>query len=210
MRRHALAALFEALVAALAAIALGAGAGCSGAGPEAARPRHPLAMEKLPPPAAAARKRLRVHVAEPGTVVAGGEVVEAHADDASLVRLYGDGSRLAVLGRAPGKTVVHLVVRGQGEGASASPETEDVDVEILAGEGRARGHASGETLVLSMVGVKEYSVGLPDLVATVLATEGSRLVVTGKKPGTTSIVLFYKSGAPVTHEIVVVGGRSLG
>jgi hypothetical protein len=61
--------------------------------------------------------------------------------------------------------------------------------------------------MISMKGVKDYSVGLPDIVAAALTTDGTGLVVTGRKPGTTTLLLIGANGSQESHEIVVVGGK---
>jgi Flp pilus assembly secretin CpaC len=163
-------------------------------------PRAKIAMERLPEPPVLPRRGLHLHVGEPGSVVV--DAVVAQADDPSLVRVYEQDGSFAVVGRKVGKTVIHFTTK--------NGSMNDVDAEIMPGEAQTRALAIGETLILPMKGVKEFSVGLPDVVAATLTGDGTQLLVTGKKPGATTIVLFGPTGAQSSHEVVVFGGRRQG
>lgn len=168
-------------------------AACSSAPPPT---RQPMQTEKVEMPGPTEKKSVRIQVGGVITFVV--EAVTTTADDPSLVRVYGQPNAIAVVGHKIGKTTLHVQTKKDG--------TEDVDVEVIAGEPATRALAIGETHPLSMKGVKEYSVGLPDIVATVATTDGSQLLVTGRKPGTTTILMIGKDGKNQKHEIVVVGG----
>jgi Flp pilus assembly secretin CpaC len=160
-------------------------------------PTHtPMQTEKVEAPPPSERKKVKIEVGGVITFVV--EAVTTTADDASLVRVYGQPNAIAVVGKKIGKTTLHVQTKKDG--------VEDVDVEVIAGEPATRALAIGETHPLSMKGVKEYSVGLPDIVATVATTDGSQLLVTGKKQGTTTILMIGKDGKNQKYEIVVVGG----
>jgi hypothetical protein len=162
--------------------------------PPPARPAMQTEMVEAPPPDA--RKKVRIQVGGVVTFVV--EAAATTADDPSLVRVFGQPTNIAVIGKKLGKTTLHVQTKKDG--------VIDVDVEVVAGEPTTRAIAIGETFAMSMNGVKEYSVGLPDLVATATTTDGTQLLVTGKKPGTTTILLIGKDGKNHSHEIVVVGG----
>lgn len=157
----------------------------------------PLAMEAIPPPAAPEKKKMTIHVNEAATIV--GEAAVVQAEPAGLVRVYGDAGAFTLVGKQLGKTTLHFTDK--------DGDTQDVFIEVAKGEPATRALAIGETYTLPMQNVKEYSVGLPDLVAAVMSTDCNCLVVTGRKPGSTTILLIMKNGATQTHELVVVGGR---
>jgi Flp pilus assembly secretin CpaC len=155
-----------------------------------------MQTEKVEAPPPSEKKRVRIQVGGVVTFVV--DAVATTADDPSLVRVFGQPTNIAVIGKKLGKTTLHVQTKEDG--------VIDVDVEIAAGEPATRAVAIGETHTMSMLGVKEYSVGLPDLVATATTTDGTQLLVTGKKPGTTTILLIGKDGKSRSHELVVVGG----
>lgn len=47
---------------------------------------------------------------------------------------------------------------------------------------------------------------MPEHVATALTSDGTQLLVTGRKPGTTTVLLIGKNGKNEKVEVVVVGG----
>ncbi|HSO35312.1 MAG TPA: pilus assembly protein N-terminal domain-containing protein [Labilithrix sp.] len=63
--------------------------------------------------------------------------------------------------------------------------------------------AVGETKTLSAAGVKEYSEGVKGVVDVVPTPDGRTFVVTGKKPGTTTLLLIKNDGAQTTYDISV-------
>ena len=63
--------------------------------------------------------------------------------------------------------------------------------------------AVGETKTLSATGVKEYSEGVKGVVDVVPTPDGRTFVVTGKKPGTTTLLLIKSDGAQTTFDISV-------
>jgi len=63
--------------------------------------------------------------------------------------------------------------------------------------------AVGETKTLSATGVKEYSEGVKGVVDVVPTPDGRTFVVTGKKPGTTTLLLIKSDGAQTTYDISV-------
>jgi hypothetical protein len=157
----------------------------------------PIAMEALPPPAPPVKKKMTIHVNEAATIVGDAAVVQA--EPGGVVRVYGDSGAFTLVGKQLGKTTLHFTDK--------DGDTQNVTIEVAAGEPVTRAVAIGETFVVPMKGVKEYSVGLPDLVGTSMTTDGHGLLVTGKKPGTTTILLIMQSGATESHELVVVGGK---
>ena len=158
--------------------------------------RAPMQTEKVEAPPPAEWKSVRIQVGGVVTFVV--EAQTTTADDPSLVRVYGQPTNVAVIGKKIGKTTLHVQTKKEG--------VQDVDVEVIAGEPTTRALAIGETHPYSMKGVKEYSVGLPDVVATVATSDGAQLLVTGRKAGTTTILMIGKDGKNTTHEIIVVGG----
>jgi hypothetical protein len=179
--------LFVAVALALALF----GAACSSPPP----PRPPMETEKVEAPPAS-QKNVKIQVSGVITFVV--EAATATADDPSLVRIYGQPNAIAVVGQKIGRTTLHIQTK--------KGSTEDVNVEVASGEPLARALAIGETHSLSMKGVKEYSVGLHDIVATAPTSDGTQLLVTGKKPGSTTILMIGKDGKSQKHQIVVVGG----
>src|SRR5205085_4910725 len=75
-------------------------------------------------------------------------------------------------------------------------------------QGKAGAHedislAVGETRTLSAVGVKEYSEGVKGIVDVVPTPDGRTFVITGKKPGSTTLLLIKTDGAQTTFDITV-------
>ena len=75
-------------------------------------------------------------------------------------------------------------------------------------QGKAGAHedislAVGETRTLSAVGVKEYSEGVKGIVDVVPTPDGRTFVITGKKPGSTTLLLIRTDGTTTTYEIAV-------
>lgn len=171
-----------------------AATGACSSPPPPARPAMQTEKVEAPPPSE--KKSVRIQVGGVITFVV--EAVAVTADDPNLVRVYGQPTNIAVIGKKIGKTTLHVQTKKEG--------TQDVDVEVIAGEPGTRALAIGETHSFSMKGVKEYSVGLPDVVSAVATSDGTQLLVTGRKPGTTTILMIGKDGKNTTHEIIVVGG----
>lgn len=67
----------------------------------------------------------------------------------------------------------------------------------------------GQTISVSMTGVKEYSVGLSSIAYCVTSSDGKLLLVTGKSPGSTTLLLLRFTGKQDTTEIVVHPGRQV-
>lgn len=63
--------------------------------------------------------------------------------------------------------------------------------------------AVGETKTMSAVGVKEFSEGVKGVVDVVTTPDGTRFVLTGKKPGSTTLLLIKNDGAQITYDISV-------
>lgn len=63
--------------------------------------------------------------------------------------------------------------------------------------------AIGETRTLSAVGVKEYSEGVKGIVDVVPTPDGKTFVLTGKKEGSTTLLLIFTNGTQTTYEITV-------
>jgi pilus assembly protein CpaC len=82
---------------------------------------------------------------------------------------------------------------------------------FLAGERPAmaeKGHedislAIGETRTLPAAGVKEYSEGVKGIVDVVPTPDGKTFVITGKKEGTTTLLLIFGGGNQTVYEINV-------
>jgi pilus assembly protein CpaC len=63
--------------------------------------------------------------------------------------------------------------------------------------------AVGETKTLPAGGVKEYSEGVKGIVDVVPTPDGRTFVITGKKPGTTTLLLIKADGTQITFDISV-------
>jgi pilus assembly protein CpaC len=63
--------------------------------------------------------------------------------------------------------------------------------------------AVGETRTLSAKGIRNYSVGLSELVDTRITPDGSQFVLVGKKTGTTTLLLIGDDGRRTAYEIQV-------
>ncbi len=63
--------------------------------------------------------------------------------------------------------------------------------------------AVGETRTLSAVGVKEYSEGVKGIVDVVPTPDGRTFVLTGKKPGSTTLLLIRTDGTTTNYDISV-------
>jgi pilus assembly protein CpaC len=63
--------------------------------------------------------------------------------------------------------------------------------------------AVGETKTLPAAGVKEYSEGVKGVVDVVATPDGRFFVLTGKKPGTTTLLLIKNDGTQITYDISV-------
>jgi pilus assembly protein CpaC len=65
------------------------------------------------------------------------------------------------------------------------------------------GLAVGETKTLSAAGVKEYSEGVKGVVDVVTTPDGTRFILTGRKPGTTTLLLIKNDGSQAVYDITV-------
>lgn len=79
---------------------------------------------------------------------------------------------------------------------------------VASAQGKGGAHedislAVGETRTLSAVGVKEYSEGVKGVVDVVPTPDGRTFVLTGKKPGSTTLLLIKNDGSTTTYEIAV-------
>lgn len=63
--------------------------------------------------------------------------------------------------------------------------------------------AIGETRTLSAAGIREYSEGVKGIVDVIPTPDGRTFVLTGKKEGTTTLLLISNTGAQTTYEINV-------
>jgi pilus assembly protein CpaC len=63
--------------------------------------------------------------------------------------------------------------------------------------------AIGETRTISAVGVKEYSEGVKGIVDVIPTPDGKTFVITGKKEGTTTLLLIRQDGTQTVYEIAV-------
>jgi hypothetical protein len=123
------------------------------------------------------------------------------ADDATLFNVYGGEDGVAIIGRKQGKTVLHLKRRGE-DGV----ESADVDVIVVEPEPDAYALAMGETITVPSRGVREFSESGPGIVELVLPPDDGMFVITGKKPGSTSILLIQIDGSQRILKLDVVGG----
>ena len=67
--------------------------------------------------------------------------------------------------------------------------------------------AVGETKTLPATGVKEYSEGVKGIVDVVPTPDGRTFVITGKKPGTTTLLLIRTDGSQTTFDITVANSN---
>ena len=63
--------------------------------------------------------------------------------------------------------------------------------------------AVGETKTIPATGVRQYSVAAEDVAAVTATPEGSQFVISGRKPGSTTLLLIRNDGTRVTYEISV-------
>lgn len=63
--------------------------------------------------------------------------------------------------------------------------------------------AVGETRTISAAGVKNYSEGVTGVVDVRLTPDGAQFVITGKRPGNTTLLLIFNNGNQTTYEITV-------
>lgn len=63
--------------------------------------------------------------------------------------------------------------------------------------------AVGETRTLSAAGIREYSEGVKGIVDVVPTPDGKTFVLTGKKEGSTTLLLINAAGGQTTYEITV-------
>jgi pilus assembly protein CpaC len=87
--------------------------------------------------------------------------------------------------------------------AQAARPVEEAAAPTPAGKLEALSLAVGETRTLSAKGVRNYSLGLNELVDTRITPDGSQFVLVGKKTGTTTLLLIYDDGKRGSYEIQV-------
>lgn len=96
-----------------------------------------------------------------------------------------------LLGAAAAGSVTHAgIADAQPKGKGAS-DHEDISLAV------------GETRTLSAQGVKEYSEGVRGIVDVVPTPDGKSFVLTGKKPGSTTLLLIKNDNTQITYEILV-------
>jgi pilus assembly protein CpaC len=72
-----------------------------------------------------------------------------------------------------------------------------------AGHGDDIALAVGETKTIPAAGVKQYSVAAEDIASVTPTPEGSQFVISGRKPGSTTLLLIKNDGSRVTYDINV-------
>jgi pilus assembly protein CpaC len=83
------------------------------------------------------------------------------------------------------------------------------DPKGAAAAASATGHADdialavGETKTIPATGVRQYSVAAEDIASVTPTPEGSQFVISGRKPGSTTLLLIKNDGARVTYDINV-------
>ncbi|HEY8074285.1 MAG TPA: pilus assembly protein N-terminal domain-containing protein, partial [Labilithrix sp.] len=167
--------------------------GCASPPPAA----QPVRMQKIDPPAQREKRKLSLRTGDPGTVV--GDVVAANVDDSAIARVVVGSASAVIVPENTGTTLLHVTTK--------DGEVEDIEVHVAAGDPLHHAVGVGESFVVPMANVKDYSVGLPDVVLTSLTTDGKNLVVTGRKEGRTTLVLFSASGSHTSHQIVALGSK---
>jgi len=90
-----------------------------------------------------------------------------------------------------------------GAGAFSIPTTASAQPKSGGGNHEDIGLAVGETRTLSAVGVKEYSEGVKGIIDVVPTPDGKTFVLTGKKPGSTTLLLIRTDGTTTTYEVAV-------
>ncbi len=88
----------------------------------------------------------------------------------------------------------------QSPGQAPAKPTEEP---AAAGKIEALSLAVGETRTLSAKGVRNYSLGLAELVDTRITPDGAQFVLVGKRAGTTTLLLIFDDGRRATYEIQV-------
>ncbi len=179
----------------VAAISAAVTAGC-GAPPTA---HAALAMESIGLPGTEPLHTMRLRVGEAGVLVE--EAILVEAENPALLRAYAETDTLAVIGRRIGTTTVRIVRR----------DGETSTLRVTVGDGDASPYALsiGDTFVLGLKDVREYSIGLPGIVAVTPTSDGTELVVTGRKAGATTLVTFDAKGRSTARELLVVGGQRM-
>jgi pilus assembly protein CpaC len=87
--------------------------------------------------------------------------------------------------------------------AQAAKPPEETAAPSAGGKIEALSLAVGETRTLSAKGVRNYSLGLSDLVDTRITPDGSQFVLVGKKTGSTTLLLIFDDGKRSSYEIQV-------
>jgi pilus assembly protein CpaC len=82
---------------------------------------------------------------------------------------------------------------GEGTAFAQKPKADHEEISL----------AVGETKTLPAGGVKEYSEGVKGVVDVVPTPDGRTFVITGKKPGTTTLLLIKTDGSQTTFDISV-------
>jgi pilus assembly protein CpaC len=87
--------------------------------------------------------------------------------------------------------------------AQAAKPVEETAAPSPGGKLEALSLAVGETRTLNAKGVRNYSLGLSELVDTRITPDGSQFVLVGKKTGTTTLLLIHDDGKRSSYEIQV-------
>jgi pilus assembly protein CpaC len=90
-----------------------------------------------------------------------------------------------------------------GVAAAAAPAALPRDARAQKGGHQDIALAIGETRTLSAVGVREYSEGVKGYVDVVPTPDGKTFVLTGKKEGSTTLLLINTNGTQTAYEITV-------
>jgi pilus assembly protein CpaC len=81
--------------------------------------------------------------------------------------------------------------KGAGAAATATGHADDIALAV------------GETKTIPATGVRQYSVAAEDIAAVTPTPEGSQFVISGRKPGSTTLLLIKNDGTRVTYDINV-------
>ncbi len=106
--------------------------------------------------------------------------------------------------RGPGARVLLALAMALPTAATAIFATEGLALAQKAkGDHEEIALAVGETKTLPAAGVKEYSEGVKGIVDVVPTPDGKTFVITGKKPGTTTLLLIKTDGSQITFDVSV-------
>jgi len=104
-----------------------------------------------------------------------------------------------------GVSLVGALALGGGFFASPAQAADPKGGAAAAGSGHADdiALAVGETKTIPATGVRQYSVAAEDIASVTPTPEGSQFVISGRKPGTTTLLLIKNDGSRVTYDISV-------